>query len=150
MTIRLSTGMRNAILDGGAGGGVKGALAAGFVHIFSGAQPTSGDIGATGVMLGRVTLDGDGVTGINLGAAANGVIEKAVAEAWRFVGLADGAAGWWRYSEASDTPTATSTTAKRIDGSIGTAGADANIANTNVVTGAISTVDEFSITMPGA
>jgi hypothetical protein len=101
-------------------------------------------------MLGRVTVGGDGVTGLSLGAAANGVIEKAVAEAWRFVGLADGAAGWWRYSEPGDTPTATSDTMKRIDGSIGTAGADANIANTNVVTGAVSTVDEFAITMPGA
>jgi hypothetical protein len=150
MTIRLSTGMRNAILMGGAGGGVKDALAGGFVYIFTGAQPVGSDTGAPGVMLGKVTLDGDGSTGLNLGTAANGVIDKDPTEAWRFEGLADGSAGWWRYSVAGDTPTGNSATAKRIDGSIGTAGADANIANTNVVTGAVSTVDQFSITMPGA
>ena len=150
MTIRLSTGMRDAINNGGVNGGVKGALTLGFIYIFTGAQPTNADTGAPGVLLGKVTLNGDGVTGINLGNSANGVIEKAAAEAWRFVGLADGAAGWWRYSEPSDSPTANSNTSKRIDGSIGTAGADANIANTNIVTGAVSTVDQFSITMPGA
>lgn len=150
MTIRLSTGMRNAVLKGGADGGVKGALASGFIYIYTGAQPANSDIGAAATLLGQVTKDGDGATGLLLGEPVNGVIDKDPAELWRFLGLADGAAGWWRFAEASDTPSAASATAKRIDGSIGTAGADANIANTNVVTGAMSTVDSFSITMPGA
>jgi hypothetical protein len=140
--------MRNAVLAGA--GGVKGALANGFIYIFTGAQPTNADTAAGGVMLGKVTKDGDNVTGINLGTPINGIILKDDAEDWRFEGLADGAAGWWRYCEPGDTPAAASSTKNRIDGSIGTAGADANIANTNVVTGAVSTVDEFSITMPGA
>jgi hypothetical protein len=150
MTVRLSTGMRNKMLDGGTTGGVKGALALGFIYLYTGSQPASADTGATGTLLGKVTKDGDGTTGLNFDAAASGVSSKAAAETWRFTGLADGVAGWFRFSAASDTPTATSTTAARIDGTIGTAGADMNIANTNVVTGAVSTVDNFTITQPGA
>jgi hypothetical protein len=150
MTIRLSSGMRDAINTGGASGGVKGALAAGFIYIYSGSQPTSADSAATGTLLGKVTKDGDGATGLTLGTSAAGVIPKNPAETWKFTGLADGSAGWFRHCEAGDTPGNSSSTAKRIDGSIGTAGADANIANTNVVTGAVSTVDAYTVTMPGA
>lgn len=150
MTVRLSTGMRNKILDGGSGGGVAGALTSGFIYIYPGTQPTTPDTGATGTLLGKVTVNGDGTTGLSFDASSAGVLPKAAAQTWRFTGLADGQAAWFRFSAASDTPTATSSSAARIDGTIGTAGADLNIANTNIVTGAVSTVDNFTITMPGS
>jgi len=150
MTIRLSTGLRNDILNGGAGGGVRGAFAGGFIYIFPGTQPASPDTGATGTLLGKVTVNGDGSTGLNFDAAVNGVMSKALAEVWRFLGLADGQAGWFRFCEASDTPTVTSATASRMDGTLGTAGADMDISNTNVTTGAMNTVGDLTITMPGA
>jgi hypothetical protein len=147
MTVRLSTGMRNKLLDGGTGGGVKGALELGFIGIYTGAQPASADTGATGTLLGVVTRDGDGATGLQFGSASAGVIAKA-AQVWRFTGLADGTAGWWRFYPAGDTPTSNSSTAARIDGSVGSAGADINMTNVTVQTSAVSTVDSFTITMP--
>lgn len=150
MTIRLSTGMRNAVLNGGASGGVAGALALGFIYLYDGTQPASPDTGATGTLLGKVTLNNDGSTGLSWEAAAAGVLPKDVDENWQFAGLANGTVGWFRFSEAADTPTNTSATAKRIDGLVGTAGADMNISNTAVVLAAVSTVDSFSFTMPAS
>lgn len=151
MSIRLSTGLRNKLLEGGSSGGIKGALASGFVYIYPGSQPTSPDTGATGTLLGKVTVSGDGSTGVTFAStASSGVLSKNGSETWKFTGLADGQAGWFRFSEAGDTPTALSTTAARMDGTIGTAGSDMDIANTNVVTGSSNTVDNFTVTMPGA
>lgn len=149
MTMKLSTGLRNKMLDGGSGGGIKGALNLCKVNIYTGAQPTSPDVVATGTLLGTVTVSGGG-TGLTFDAAAAGVISKAAAETWKFTGLADGVAGWFRMWAAGDTPANASTTAARIDGAIANSGGDMTISNINVETGAISTVDSCTFTMPGA
>lgn len=148
MTVRISTGMRNALLNGGTAGGVAGALRLGFLYLYDGTQPAAADTGATGTQLGKVTVNDDGTTGLTFDAAVAGVIAKAAAENWKFHGLANGNAGWYRFCEAADVPGNTSSTAKRIDGLVGTAGADANISNTAIVAGAVSTVDSWSFTMP--
>lgn len=54
--VRISTGVRNAIL---AGLGLQGILNKGFIEIRSGTQPTSGDAATTGTLLGIVSEDGD-------------------------------------------------------------------------------------------
>ena len=149
MTIRLSTGMRNKLLDGGAAGGIKGSFNLGFMAILTGSQPTSPDDPATGTRLGTVSVNGGG-TGITFDSAAAGVIAKAVAETWRFTGLADGTAGWFRLYQAADTITNSSTSVARIDGNIGSSGADLNLSNLSITTGQVNTVDTFTITMPGA
>jgi hypothetical protein len=91
-----------------------------------------------------------GGTGITFDSAAAGVIAKAVAETWRFTGLADGTAGWFRLYQAADTITNSSTSVARVDGAIGTSGADLNLSNLAIVTGQVNTVDTFTITMPAA
>jgi len=149
MTIRLSTGMRNKLLDGGATGGVKGAFNLGFMAIMSGSQPVSPDDAATGTRLGTISVNGGG-TGITFDAAVAGVIAKAIAEVWRFTGLADGTAGWFRLYQAADTITNASTSVARIDGAIGSSGADLNLTNLSIVIGQVNTADSFTITMPGA
>lgn len=150
MTMRLSTGLRNKLLDGGTAGGIKGSLAAGFIYIYTGTPPATPDTGATGTLLGKVTKNNDGITGLTFDAAVAGVSSKAAAETWQFTGLAAGQAAWFRFSEAADTPTVTDSTKARIDGTLGTAGADVNIANTSITVGAVSTVDSFTVTMPGS
>ncbi len=92
----------------------------------------------------------DGTTGLSFEAPASGVMTKDTDEDWKFHGLANGNVGWFRFAEASDTPTNDSSTAKRIDGLVGTAGADANITNTAVASAAVSTVDNWSFTMPAS
>lgn len=149
MTIRLSTGLRNAMLDGGASGGIKGSFNLGFMGILTGSQPATADAAATGTLLGTVSVNGGG-TGITFDAAAAGVISKAAAEAWKFTGLAAGTPGWFRLYAAGDTITNLSTTAKRLDGAIGNSGADLNLSNLNVQVGQVNSVDTFTVTMPAA
>lgn len=60
MTVKLSTGLRSAMLNGGVGGGVKGALDLGKINIYSGPQPLTADTGATGTLLGTVTVNAGG------------------------------------------------------------------------------------------
>jgi len=151
MTIRLSTGLVNKMLDGGVGGGLKGAFTSGYMAIFAGTQPSDADTGAgSATQLGKVTKNDDGTTVITFDAAVLGVSSKAVAETWRFHGLAAGTAGWFRMYVSGDTITADSTSAARFDGSIGTAGADLNISNTNIIFSAVTTVDSFTVTLPKA
>lgn len=149
MTMRLSTGIRNKLLDGGSGGGIKGSLNLGFIAIMSGAQPTSADAAATGTLLGTVSVNGAG-TGLTFDASVAGVISKAAAETWRFTGLADGIAGWFRFYAPGDTITNVSTTAARIDGAIGSSGGELNLTNLTVGVGQVNTADGFTVTQPGA
>jgi hypothetical protein len=149
MTVRLSTGARNAMLGNGTNAGLRAALALGFMNIYSGSQPATADAAATGTLLGTVTVN-DGGTGLTFDAAAAGVLSKAAAETWKFHGLAAGTAGWFRFYDAADTPSGSSATSKRVDGLIGTAGADVNMSNTAVVLAAVSTIDAFSITLPAS
>lgn len=149
MTIRLSTGIRNKMLDGGASGGVKGAFNLGFIAILTGTQPAGADSPATGTLLGTVSVNGGG-TGITFDNAVAGVIAKAAAETWRFTGLAAGIAGYFRLYAAGDTITNTSTTAARIDGSIGSSGADLNLSNLTIEVGQVNTCDTFTFTLPAS
>lgn len=52
MTIRLSTGLRNAMAQGL---GLAGVLNRGSINIYSGPQPVSADAAATGTLLGTIT-----------------------------------------------------------------------------------------------
>ena len=147
MTIRLSTGLRNKMLDGGSGGGIKGALNLGFINIYSGPQPLSADTGATGTLLGTASVNAGG-TGLTFDAAALGVISKAAAEAWKFLGITTGTAGWFRFYPAAGNPANTSTTEARLDGSIAASGADMNLSNISIVASAPNTIDVFQFTLP--
>ena len=141
MAVRFSTGLRNDMLDST---GLKGALTLGFLHIYTGVQPTSADLVATGVKLLTITVDA-GITGLSFAAVANGVISKAI-ENWKGEGIADGVAGWARFVSASDAGTENTDDA-RIDMSVAQTGGNLNLSNTTVVTGAPTTVDIFQITM---
>ena len=147
MTVRFSSGLRTKMCDGGVGGGIKGALNLGKIAIYSGPQPISADNAATGTLLGTVTVDG-GATGLTFGAAANGVLAKTVGENWKFFGLVDGVAGWFRFYPAGGNPANASTSESRIDGSIATSGGDMWISSVSIVNGDPCTIDIFSITLP--
>lgn len=148
MTVRPSTGLRAKMLKGGVGGGFKGALDGGKINIYSGPQPLTADVGATGTLLGTVTVDGGG-TGLTFDDPVGDTISKAVAEHWKFVGLAAGTAGWFRFYPAGGDPTATSATEARLDGTLAAAGGDMRASTTSIVVGTPVTIDVFSFTLPG-
>ena len=151
MTIRLSTGLRNAMLGAV---GFKGALLNGVIYVYTGAQPLLADNAVSGTLLGKITVDagafsfGTSTNGLNFDAPALGVITKAAAEDWKFNGIADGTAGWFRFMGNVSDALGSSTTLARMDGSVGTSGADLNLSNIAIVTGAPNTVDVFQVTLP--
>lgn len=59
MTIRFSTGLRNALA---AGLGFQGALNKGYMEVYSGSQPSNADAAATGTKLGIITLSSGALT----------------------------------------------------------------------------------------
>lgn len=149
MAIRFSTGLKDAILGTT---GMKGSLDAGVIQIYSGAQPAAADNGATGTLLGTVTINAGSTFPadyINFDAPSAGVLAKAAGETWKFNGVADGTAGWFRFigDPGADDGTSTSTVHPRMDGTIARSGGDMNLSNTAVVTSAPHTVDVFQISI---
>jgi hypothetical protein len=153
MAVRYSTKLKNQMHEA-----VRTALAAGAIYIYSGAQPANANAAPQGTLLGIVTVGAGAWTAVNstangldFDAAVAGVLSKAVAETWQFAGLAVGTAGWFRFvmGSAADNLAADPTALySRIDGRISTTGAEMNLSNLNIVVGAISTVDSFSISWP--
>lgn len=147
MTVRLSTGLRAAMLNGGTEGGMKGALSGGKIRIYSGPQPISADAPATGTLLGIVTVDGAG-GGLHFDTSTDGTLSKAAAEHWKFNGIAAGTAGWFRFTADGGDPDINSSVEARIDGTIATSGGDVSITNVAITVGSPNTLDVFTFTLP--
>jgi len=152
MAFKLSDALRNSVMQTGS---LDAALNLGFIFIYTGQQPADANSAATGTLL-AVIANADGATGLTTEpASAVGAIQKTAAETWSGVGLADGVAGWFRF-HALDTDKATtqtsaagaSTTKARFDGAIAASGAELNTSNTNIKTGALQTVNTYTITLP--
>lgn len=77
-----------------------------------------------------------------------GTLSKTPAETWKFNGLVEGTAGWFRFYPAAGNPFNSSTTEPRIDGSITTSGGDMNLTNVSIAVGIPNTVDVFQFTQP--
>lgn len=150
MALRLSTGLRNALM-GTDGKGFGEVMNGGFIHIYTGAQPLSADYVETGTKLAIIsstsgTRPEDGVT---FGATASGVLTIG-STPWTGVILATGVAGWFRFCASSGTGgyVGTSGTAIRFDGAVGIAGADLNLTHTSLTEAATITLTAANITQP--
>jgi hypothetical protein len=104
------------------------------------------EVYASAATAAAVTV-GYGITnGLFLALAANGAIGKHASQTWSGIGIADGTAGWFRFYGAATDAGGISTTLPRIDGRIATSGAELNLSNTSIVTGASQTISSFTIT----
>jgi len=160
MALRLSTGLRNNLLQGT--GGIAGLFADGIMDIYTGTMPANADAAEPGTLLVRVSVSsgaagsaqtgggtagtGVGTNGLDFGTAAAGSITKD-ASTWSGTGRADGEAGWWRFY-ATQVLKGTSGTAIRMDGNCAVSGGDLNMSDLTVATAATITIDTFSITLP--
>ena len=149
MAIRLSTGLRNAMLAGAAGsGGLKAILDGGVLDIFTGSQPASADYVETGTKLVRISST-SGTTvddGLRFGTAAAGVLPRTT-PAWNGIVAVAGVAGWARFYGTGGTA-GTSATERRMDMSVGVSGADLNLSYTTLVADSVVTIPTFNITNP--
>lgn len=151
MTIKLSTGLRTGMCGTV---GFAEAFANGVIHIYSGPQPNTADAAASGTLLGVVTTDagpfafGTATNGLAFDVAADAKVAKAAA-VWKFFGIANGTAGWFRLMGNPADNLGVSTTLPRFDGSIGTSGADLALSNISVAVGVPATVDVFEFSIDG-
>jgi len=153
MALRVSTGLRNAMM---ATGSLQDTMVNGVLCIYSGTQPTTADDAESGTLLCKITVSsgtfaaGTATNGINMATAAtSGTLPKSTSEVWSGVNVATGTAGYYRYYDNTYT-TGASTTANRIDGAIATSGAQLNMSSTSLTSGATLTLDSFTLTLPAA
>lgn len=155
MAERLSTGFVDAVNQTGS---VKDVMVNSVIHVYSGTQPTTADDAEQGTLLLIITVDGLAFTpgaatnGLNMGVSTDGVLAKAVAEAWKGVGLAAAStgtlAGWFRWY-ANDVTTGASTTAVRIDGQVGTSTSyEMQMSNTTIVEDGTTQLNTFTYEPP--
>jgi hypothetical protein len=148
MALRISTGMRSALLSGTSGAGLKGILDGGVLDIFTGAQPVSADYVETGTKLVRISsTSGVGANdGLRFGTASAGV-QPLTTPAWTGVVSAAGVAGWFRFYGTGGT-SGSSATEKRMDGACGISGADLTLTHTNLAAASTLTITAANITQP--
>lgn len=103
--------------------------------------------GTSGVISTSAQVANSRYNGLHFLSASGGIIGKESGNAWSGSAIIAGTLGWFRLSEYTDTPTDTSTTAIRLDGSIGTSGADC-IMDTSVRANQTVTLDEANFTFP--
>lgn len=151
MTIKLSTGLRTA-LAGTTGFGAT--FAKGVIHIYSGPQPVTADAAVSGTLLGVVTggadpfAFGSPTNGLEFSAAVAGGVSKSAVQEWKFRGIANGTAGWFRLMGNESDALGSSTTSPRLDGSVGTSGADLNLSNIAITVNTPATIDVFAFGIP--
>lgn len=139
--MKRSTGLRNYML---ASGSFKAALAGTVLRIYGGAAPASADesIGSA-VLLCTISVDGDG-TGVTLDAtASSGVIVKNPSEVWTGDVTTSGTATFFRMEFAADAG-AFSTSAVRMQGTVGLVGADLNFSSVSLTLGDARRVNYFA------
>jgi hypothetical protein len=145
MALKLSTGLRNKMLDTGS---FKTIMNGGLLKIYKGTPPnTADDIATAGDLLCTVSVNSTG-TGITMAASAvSGTLAKNSSEVWSgSVGLA-GTATWFRHVATSDTA-ASSTTEARLQGVVATAGGELNLSSTGLSAGATQTIDYYTFALP--
>lgn len=142
MAYQVSTGLRNKMLDTGS---LSSIMNLSFLKIYAGTVPASGDAALTGTLLVTISNNSTG-TGLTLDPAVAGTIPKKASEVWSGVCSA-GTATHFRWVGASDTGVL-STTEPRIQGLVGTIGADMNLSAVALTGGATQTIDTFNWTLP--
>lgn len=117
MTIRLSSGLRDAVITNY---GLGAMLFGGHIQVYSGPQPDSADMAPSGALLALVTQDGSpaATTGglkLTYGPKAGELINDG---AWVLEGVASGTPGWWRFVGPHPDDGAHSAYFARLDGAV--------------------------------
>ncbi|WP_296277874.1 hypothetical protein [Pseudomonas sp. UBA7530] len=143
--MKRSTGLRNHMLVTGP---LKSAMDGCVIMIYAGTEPASAD-GAIGgaTLLCTISVNGSG-TGVTLDAsAASGAVTKSPSEVWIGDVLVSGQATFFRMQKPADAGGA-STSAPRLQGSVGLIGADLNFSSVNLISGDARRINNFVASIP--
>lgn len=148
--IRLSTGLRNAIMSNY---GLGMIMNQGVIRCYNSSIPTTPDLAPSGTELARITTEGltfipgDLTTGAGLSIALISPGTLINDGNWVLTGLASGNITWFRWNWAGLDSLSYSTLTPRIDGLVGTAG-DLVLASTLVTSSSRRQLDQFLFTLP--
>ena len=143
MALKSSTGLKNQILTSNP---LSGILGGGVIKIYGGTVPADADAAESATLLCTVTDDAGAGGLIFEASAVDGVIQKLSTQIWRGVNSASGVATHYRFVSTADTGVA-STTEARLQGTVGLIGADLNLSNTTLTSGASQTIDYYAATL---
>lgn len=139
MTVRMSDGLANYVLDSGIGAAFDGGT--GRINVYTGAQPATADTAASGTLLGTLTLSSDVFAAASARAIAiNSVTSDTSADA-------TGTAGYVRFYRTGDTApgsTGNGTTDRRLDLDITD---DISIDNASIVAGGTIALSGYSLSL---
>lgn len=145
---QFSTGLRNDLLTTG---DFKTLMDSGQVKIYSGTVPANADVALPGdaTLMYTLTVDDDGSTLLTFdNTPIDGVIQKTASESWEGLAAAAGDMSYYRYFVPADTGATASTTAKRIQGTVGTAFADLIVENVTKALNDPLVLDYFAVAIP--
>ena len=162
LTLTLKTGIVHTgqifaaatVLAAATGGSVKDVMRNGCLYFYSGSQPSDADQAMSGTQLVKITESGNAFShgaeanGLEFGDYGGGYIEKCASETWQGEILATGTAGYFVFVANPTDALGASLLLPRIMGSLGTSGADMNLATTALVAARTQTIDTFKITQP--
>ena len=119
-----------------------------FINVYTGNQPATADLAASGNLLYTLTKNGDGITGLTWLPSSGGVINLDVSVPVNGTAGLGGTAGYARCYENTDNPALASSLNARFDMAIATSGAEINMTNTTIQQGAVQSCTGFSYTLP--
>ena len=138
--MKRSTGLRNYML---ATGSFKAAMDGKIIKVYAGTAPASADdaIGAA-TLLCTISVDGAG-TGVTMEAVpSSGTLSKNTSEIWTGDVVANGTATFFRMQTAADDGSF-STSAVRLQGTVGLVGADLNFSSVTLTIGDARRINYF-------
>lgn len=146
MSIKLSTGLVNALLVSGS---LKSIFDAGSeIRVYGGTVPADADAAIGGATL--LVVIKNGVSGITFEATPdNGILQKNASETWGGTNVATGTPTFYRHVLTADDGTL-STSAPRYQGTVAVAGADMNLTNSTLTSGATQNLPAHAVALPRA
>ena len=124
------------------------------IRVYEGSAPSDADAAETGTLLLEITKDGGAFTagqstnGFEFDAIASGVLSKK-SDTHKDDGITDGTAGYYRHYN-NQFVTGASTSAIRMQGTVGTASAQFILSSTSIESGATVTLDSYTLTQPAS
>jgi hypothetical protein len=138
------------------GGSLADIFKDGVLYIYTGSQPADADQATSGTNILIISVASGAWTagvpanGLEFGTPASGVIAKN-SQVWSGIGIGGGGtAGWFRLCANPTDAGVLSLVLPRIDGTVGTSGAQLNMSSTTIVVGATTTIDTFQLTFPAS
>jgi hypothetical protein len=144
MSIQISGALRDSLLVSGS---LRSAINGFYIRIYNGTPPTLPEDSVAGnVLLCTITNNGS-ATGLTFETSVtDGMLTKTASEVWSGTCGATGTATFYRLVSSSDTGLSSSS-AIRVQGSVGVAGADLNVTSASFVTDDIKRIDYYAIGM---